>query len=173
MSSRTSSRQKQVILKNFLAVTDNVSESAATKFLQKYRWDLETAMNQYFENPQQLSKSKVSVSTISKIFEHYKDSTTQTITEDGFDKFVEDLAIQDDDIVQFVFAWECSCKKISVFTLEEFQQGFMRLQCDSVKNLKAKLPLLRKKIEQPKVFKEFYNWFFVYAKASEEKKGLC
>ena len=49
------------------------------------------------------------------------------ITETGFDQFINDLGISEDDLVQFVFAWECSCERLSIFTPKEFLQGFTRL----------------------------------------------
>lgn len=41
-------------------------------FLQKHGWNLELAMNVYFENPYQLAKSKVSKAKIDALFEKYK-----------------------------------------------------------------------------------------------------
>ena len=119
------------------------------------------------------------------------DEGEPAITEDGFDRLMSDLGVAEDDLVQFLLPWECSCKKVSVITLNEFRVGMSRLEYvliswrnrkslflifhnrgDSIAKIKDKLPALRKKIDNPKEFKDFYFWFFGYAKASAEKKGL-
>ena len=50
------------------------------------------------------------------------------ITEDGFDRLMGDLGVAEDDLVQFLLPWECSCKKVSVVTLNEFRLGLSRLE---------------------------------------------
>ena len=64
-------------------------------------------------------------------YQHSHEENGEEINEDGFDKLMGDLAISEDDLVQFVIAWECNCGNLSVFTKKEFEIGMSKLRSAS------------------------------------------
>jgi DCN1-like protein 1/2 len=58
-----------------------------------------------------------------------------------------------------------------VLTPEEFHLGFRRINCSSMESLKAKLPLLRKELEEDANFLRFWDFMYRLLCASETAAG--
>jgi len=155
-----------------MGLAETVDENDAITFLNKHKWNITSAADELIENPFILQRINFSRSSVTEFFNQYKDPESNQITEDGYDRLMADLEIAEDDIVQFVIAWKCDCSRLSEFTAREFERGMVKLQCDSLEKLKSQLPALRNEIKPPASFREFYNFMFLYSKASEDKKGI-
>ena len=55
------------------------------------------------------------------------------------------------------------------YTKEEFFRGFQRLNCDSVKAMKKKLPTLRGELTDPMRFKDTYEFAFSFSREKGQK----
>ena len=49
------------------------------------------------------------------------------------------------------------------YTWQEFQQGFMDMEVDSVASLKSKLPELRKELDDRDTFAQIYSFAFLWS----------
>ncbi|KAG0213540.1 DCN1-like protein 5 [Mortierella sp. GBA30] len=56
-----------------------------------------------------------------------------------------------------------------IFTKDEWIKGMTKLEIDSTEKLRVKMPLLVAQLQDPRHFKEFYRYVFMFAKDSEQK----
>ncbi len=50
------------------------------------------------------------------------------------------------------------------YSKEEFTSGMVKMACDSVAKLKAKIPELRKELQNDKKFKDIYNYAYNFSR---------
>jgi hypothetical protein len=50
------------------------------------------------------------------------------------------------------------------FTKEEFTQGLVKLNCDSIEKLKKKLPELRTELQDADKFRDIYNYAYMFSR---------
>lgn len=68
-----------------------------------------------------------------------------------------------------IIAWKFKAETQCEFTRDEFINGFISLNCDSVEKLNAKLPALETDLSDITKFKDFYQFTFNYAKEGSQK----
>eukprot|EP00871_Galdieria_phlegrea_P002922 jgi/Galph1/3630/GphlegSOOS_G2260.1 len=127
---------------------------------------------------------KVDKRAIEKLFQQYKDSQVghirvyiqfskvlldNTIGPSGLQRLFDDVGVDPSDIVTLIFAWKVGAKNACEFSENEFVQGLSNLQADSLEKLKRKLGSLRKEIEDPTKFKQFYMFIFQYSKDPSQR----
>ncbi|RHX96671.1 hypothetical protein DYB38_001537 [Aphanomyces astaci] len=82
---------------------------------------------------------------LSRLFLPYADSENEDVTsDDGIFLLCEHLGIDPQDPVMLALAYHMNAATMSEFTKAEFVHGLKALQCHSVADAKAKVPLLRK-----------------------------
>jgi hypothetical protein len=74
-----------------------------------------------------------------------------------------------------IFAWKCEAVEQCAFTRDEFAKGLTALKADSIEKLHQRLVDADNELRQdPKKFRDFYQFTFVYAKNPSQKGlGLC
>jgi DCN1-like protein 1/2 len=103
---------------------------------------------------------------IQTIFDKYKDvESNDAIRDDGSTQFLTDCGMgEPDDIVSFVFAWQCDCKTFGEFTLVELEHGFKKLKYNSAEEISKNVQNIRNIVNTDSKFKEMYTWIFNYVK---------
>jgi len=154
--------------KQFLAFT-NTNEKCAIELLEAHQWNLEVAVDSFFNNPPASAFEEqtldVDPAKIEGLFKKYSDAEGETISDTGMQKFLEDAGVDSNDIVPLIIAWQLSAKTLGEFTKTEFMEGFTALKCDSMSKLKERIPSLQSEIAEEQAFKEFYSFMFDYSKA--------
>lgn len=178
-----SREQKQVVL-SFKDFTGSSSKDAV-KFLKKYNWSINIAANSYFEVGPSFDNGSgsapivipsINKENVNVIFNKYaifdedgdkiestnSDSLTE-ITDYGIEAFYSDLGISIDDVVTLIVSWKMKAANMCIYTRKEFVRGFEALQCNNISEIKAKIPSLRREIENETTFKNFYMYVFGFS----------
>ncbi|TYZ66902.1 hypothetical protein PybrP1_002077 [[Pythium] brassicae (nom. inval.)] len=128
------------------------------------------------ELPQSGSSKKLrgerqkTVDAIGRVFDKFRDADSMdSITDDGILAFCEELGIDAQDPVILVLSWFMEAAAMCEFTRSEFVRGFEKLGCQSMDELKATLPLLRRKLREPTEFAPIYSFTFGFAKDPTQK----
>lgn len=66
--------------------------------------------------------------------------------------------------VQLIISFYMNAAVMCEFSKEEFTSGMLKMGCDSVAKLKAKIPELRKEIKSNERFRELYNFAYLFAR---------
>ncbi|CAO3572051.1 unnamed protein product [Mortierella alpina] len=87
----------------------------------------------------------------------------------GITKLCEDINVSLDAVDMLVLAYHLQADTMPIFTKEEWIKGMTKLGIDSTEKLRVKMPSLVGALQDPKHFKEFYRYVFMFAKDSEQK----
>jgi len=140
--------------------------------LKRYKWDLETAVNEYFTNPPPIEKPKFDERAIDNLFDSYAGKGEPVIGNEGIEKFFCDINVDLSDIISLAISWQFRAKTVGEFTKEEFVGGFKRLNCSSIADLKERIATIRAELQDERAFKEFYLYVFDFAKGPQEHKRV-
>ncbi|PLB51253.1 defective in cullin neddylation protein 1 [Aspergillus steynii IBT 23096] len=154
-----SGAQKQQIAQfvNFTQAKDTV----AAKFLKSARWNVQEAIDAYFQSPQGGGASN---SAINAIFDTYLDSPAEdpdTIGIDGAMKFFGDIQVQLDEVTCLGIAELLKSPSMGEFTREGFLNGWRSVGCDTLDKMIAHASDIRSRIPtQPELFRRVYRYTF-------------
>ncbi|KAF1331704.1 Dcn1-like protein, partial [Globisporangium splendens] len=115
------------------------------------------------------------VDAINEVFNKFQDEESMDlITDDGIFAFCEELGIDPQDPVILALSWSMEAAAMCEFTRAEFVRGFERLNCQSVEDLKKKLPFLRAKLNDLAEFTHIYSdvWMQVLEFGTQIKPDL-
>ncbi|KAL2826591.1 Cullin binding-domain-containing protein [Aspergillus cavernicola] len=154
-----SAAQKQQIAQfvNFTQAKDTV----ATKFLRQTRWNVEEAIDAFFQSPQGGSGINTA---INQIFDKYRDSPEESpngIGIEGAMRFLGDINVELDEVTCLAIAELLQSPSMGEFTRDEFLNGWRSVGCDTLakmsthaSNLRARLPT------EPDLFRRVYRFTF-------------
>jgi len=165
---RLNKGQKEKV-RHFQAITDCV-ESLAINILRSNNWNLERAIEYVFAEGVEYSSIKPAV--LEKIYKVYKDADEDLIMAEGIGQFCADLGVDPSDPITLVISRYMGANVMGAYTKEEFIRGFQRLNCDSVKAMKKKLPTLRTELTDPNKFKDTYEYAFSFSREKGQKSLL-
>jgi len=121
-------------------------------------------------------KHKIAVDRkkLETLYSNYQDpKEANRITVDGMVRFLGDVQVDPSSKSCLLLVWKLQAKTPCEFSREEFMQGMIALGCDSVDKLRNKMSSLEQEIQDPNIFKEFYQFTFNYGKANTPgQKGL-
>ncbi|KAL1987399.1 hypothetical protein VTN96DRAFT_4115 [Rasamsonia emersonii] len=153
--------QKQYIAQ-FVNFTQ-AKESVAAKFLRSNGWNVEQAVDAYFQSAQAAGNSSA-VSSLNKIFDSYRDAPEEnpdTIGIEGAMKFLGDIQVRLDEVACFGVAELLKSPSMGEFTREGFVEGWKSVGCDSLEKMISYAAELRTRItSQPDVFRRVYRYAF-------------
>jgi len=164
-------REQRDKARDFITFT-GVSESVAIDALKKNQWQLEVAVDNYFNNPssfQDHSTPKVEVSKIEALFNKYKDKEAESIEDAGITQLTADLGVDPEDVVMMILAHHFQAKTPGVFTHKEFVEGMTLLRCDTIDKLRDNLPRLRAELHDDTAFRNFYMFMYDYGRPPQQK----
>mmetsp|Transcript_9905 Transcript_9905/g.10993 ORF Transcript_9905/g.10993 Transcript_9905/m.10993 type:complete len:257 (-) Transcript_9905:138-908(-) len=171
--SRLTKKQKDSV-RNFRAFT-SASEKVAIEVLNRHKWNIEVAVDDYFANPPSIviddDEPEISDSKIQKLWKKYctEEEGEEYIGEEEMEKFFQDINVDPAEITSLILAWLFDAKTLGEFSKEEFVEGLKSLRCESIADLKKKSKNLKQEINNAKSFKEFYTFVFTFAKSDDAR----
>ena len=80
------------------------------------------------------------------------------ICQEGVIQLLEDLGLDPSSRTVLLFAWKLRASAQCEFSKQEFTQGLLEMGCDSIGQLRSKLPSLEEEIAANEIrFREFYQ----------------
>eukprot|EP01135_Chromosphaera_perkinsii_P011209 Nk52_evm1s2357 gene=Nk52_evmTU1s2357 len=181
-------------VRQFVTFT-SADDQIAISVLNSYGWNLETGLDAYFRDPEAFQSpgrrssssstggragSRVDVGKINTIFNQYKedsgkggeDKDSDVIGVTGMEQFCIDLEVDPSDLVMLLIAWKMEAETMCAFTREEFQRGFVAMNCDSLEGMKAKFSDLKSELYSEAKFKKLYQFTFLFGREPGQK-GLA
>ena len=175
---RLNKAQKDKV-KRFAAVSDSDEKTAIAVLKSKdVGWDLELGLEKFFTSAASTfsfggATGAVNAKTLELTYKAYRaaDNThdEDIIDASGIEKLCADIGIDPVDPVILVVSMKMNAKAMGVFTKAEFFAGMKRMECDTIPQLKLKLPFLRKDLANPEVFKQVFEYSFDFAKDETHK----
>uniref|UniRef100_A0A0G4IEG5 Defective in cullin neddylation protein n=1 Tax=Chromera velia CCMP2878 TaxID=1169474 RepID=A0A0G4IEG5_9ALVE len=164
-------RSQKDKVSQFQSVTGAPTQKIAADFLKRFNWDLEMAVNQFFQEGNSYA-SKSDDAKVLALYNKYKDPTEDHIGIEGIHQFCQDLGVDVEDPVTLVLSFHFKANKMGVFTREEFVGGMVQLGCDSIEALKKEMPKMREHLRMRDKLKEVYLYTFSYA-LDDGRKNLA
>lgn len=145
-------------------------------------WKVNSAIVNYYKNPDSFKikpkgkpnrkrpKKLTTEQKVSKLFNGYRDPSNITkINSLGVFNFLEDLGLSPDSILVLIIAWKFQAEVQCEFSEDEFRNGMKTMNCESLKELKEKLPFVMTELDDSRIFKDLYQFTFNYAKEKEKR----
>ena len=166
---RLTKAQKDKV-KRFASVAD-ADEATAMAILKEARWDLEVGLETYFTSPMGAVATGADAEALEELYQKYRadDDDEEMIGAAGIERFCDDIGIDPMDPVILVVALKMNAQQMGKFTKEEFLTGMRRMGAATTDKLKEKLPLLRAELEDPRSFKDVYEYSFDFSKEPNQK----
>ena len=174
MSSNLNSKQRKLVskLRNFTGA----SERDAIYLLNHNRWIVEEAAEAFFDGGFASSKSRkrkaIDKKLVNSWFDSYREDpedSPDAFEDEGIEKFCSDIGIDPQDVAVLIISWKMEAETMCIYTREEFVKGMEAMGCDTAEKLKSEIPKLRSEIANPRVYKDFYNFCFMFAKERDTK----
>eukprot|EP01027_Heterolobosea_sp_BB2_P010536 GEZU01015453.1.p1 GENE.GEZU01015453.1~~GEZU01015453.1.p1 ORF type:complete len:289 (-),score=93.66 GEZU01015453.1:206-994(-) len=177
MFGRSLSSQQKDQIKTFRQFTGVASDKIAQEYLDNSRWNLDRAVDDYFNKAGSKGPAVKNTAVLTKLFEKYKkigieeggDEDVDAIQGEGLIQFANDLEVDPEDIVMMVILWKLNSEVQYQVSRSEFVDGFANMGLDTLEKIKARIPQFRNDIKDPAQFKQFYNFVFDYNKAEGQK----
>ncbi|KAH1342269.1 Scaffold-type E3 ligase [Aspergillus fumigatus] len=151
--------QKQLI-SQFVNFTE-AKDAVAAKFLKAHRWNVEEAIDAYFQSPQSNGES---TSALNKIFDSYRDAPEENpdgIGIEGAMRFLGDIQVQLDEVACLGIAELLKSPSMGEFTREGFVNGWRGVGCDNQQKMIAHAADIRARIPaEPDLFRRVYRYTF-------------
>lgn len=162
----TLTKDQKALVNSFVRVTNSNARDAISCLTSSY-WNLESAINVYFSSGGK--KGKKLNKSIHELYLKYHDAHQKKILAEGIIRFCEDIQVQPEDVVMFVICWYMGAETMGEFSQGEFEAGLERIGADSIESLKAKIPYLRKEMENEAKFKQIYEYAFSFSCENNQK----
>ncbi|BCR96835.1 DCN1 family protein [Aspergillus luchuensis] len=154
-----STAQKQCIMQ-FVNLTQ-AKDAVAAKFLKASRWNVEQALDAYFQSS---SGAGGSTSSLSKIFDSYRDAPEDNpdgIGIEGAMKYLGDIKVGLDEVACLGIAETLKSPSMGEFTREGFINGWRITGSDTLDKMIAHAADMRARIPiQPDLFRRVYRFTF-------------
>jgi len=141
-----------------------ISENNAIQFLKAAGWQLDMAAELYYTSGGGGQSSSVDSAAISKLFDNYKEGSSDKIEVAGIEKFCSDLGVDPSDPIMLIISWQMGAATMCVYTREEWTRGLTEMGCDSIDALRSSFSTLRGKLDDKDDFRLYYQFCFGFAK---------
>eukprot|EP00033_Pygsuia_biforma_P002984 GCRY01003285.1.p1 GENE.GCRY01003285.1~~GCRY01003285.1.p1 ORF type:complete len:269 (-),score=31.72 GCRY01003285.1:20-826(-) len=166
----------------------NTGDTFAYNFLSAHDWNLDFAMNSFFENPpleslagksksrgtpqsqtQRPHPQKVDRAKVEKLFDALKDSSGD-IGVDGIEKMCKELSVDPMDEILLIISYFFKADAMCCYTRPEFVNGMTALGCDSLAKLKECFPAMVNEVHSTDTkFKDYYEFVFRFGRDPGQK----
>lgn len=162
------SKENKARVQQFVAIT-GASEKVAGECLKKTSWNLEPAIDHFYSSGLAATSSCTNQPQIHALYLKYKEKDGDMIQADGVAAFCEDLGVDPADIVMLVISFHMNAAAMCEFSKDEFINGMLRMGCDSIEKLKNRLPVLRSELKHEEMFKDIYNFAYMFSREKGQK----
>lgn len=162
---------KAAIRTQFCAITNTLSD-VATKFLERHNWDMQLALQTFFNEPAQTATPKKTVSKkLVAIFDKYKDPENPTIILiDGTLAYLEDLGFDPEDVISLTLAYVLKSPQTGEFSKQEFLDVWSDVGVSSILGMKKHIISEQRRINStPSEFEKFYQYVFDFVRGSDTR----
>nr|XP_039270778.1 DCN1-like protein 3 [Styela clava] len=109
---------------------------------------------------------KFLMENVSSLFNEYKEIDCDEILAEGISKFCNDLEVDPAEFIVLALAWKFKAETMCRFSRDEFTQGCIALQADSIESIKQSFPDLEN--EARINFKDIYKFAFQFGLDSDQ-----
>ncbi|KAI9314539.1 Cullin binding-domain-containing protein, partial [Dichotomocladium elegans] len=132
----------------------NLSEHEAIQRLRNAQWDVNVALNAYYESENQPRA----------------DNNKNTIAIEGTMQLCEDLGIEPTQFEFLVVSYRLGSERMGEFSKSEFVKGMVQLHCNTIQDLQGQLdPLMRDLEQNADHFRAIYNYAFALGRQTGQK----
>ncbi|KAL8892578.1 MAG: hypothetical protein Q9215_000575 [Flavoplaca cf. flavocitrina] len=124
----------------------HTKESVAAKQLKNHNWNIEQAIDAYFQSNNTSKDASSSTSTLTKLFDTYRDNPKDepdTIGVEGSMRYLQDLGLSLEEPVVLAILTELAAPTMGELTRSGFIDGWKRLRASTLSDQKSTLPTLR------------------------------
>ncbi|KAF9350802.1 hypothetical protein BGX34_000988 [Mortierella sp. NVP85] len=152
----------------------NTSQDVAIAVLRDSGWNVEIAVNNFYNNGGAAYQSKgsraetVNAKQIDEIFNSFKDDDNHILLE-GTEQFCAALDVDPTDVVVLVMAWHLKAERMCEFTRDGFVQGWKELGCDTLEKMKGSIEIMREELKDDATFKSIYFFSFGFGLGENQK----
>jgi len=162
-------RSQKKHVENFMNVA-NCSEKEATECLTATSWNAEAAFEYWFASGR---AAQSPAPEIEALFAKYKDPDDDKILAGGVMEFGTDLGVDvmSDEVI-LALSYKMDAKRMGEYTKEEFVKGMTSMRAKSIADVKARLPELRKNMDDKDTLRKIYNYTFMFSREKDTDKVL-
>ncbi|KAF3077744.1 Scaffold-type E3 ligase [Orbilia oligospora] len=168
----SSSSSQRAALTQFMQFTQT-PERTAKKILQANNWNLELAIDSYYQNPSTPSASgPTNQNAINAVFDQFRQPSDplDEFSIDATMAYFDALGLQLDDVTLVPLSKVLGSESMGEINRKGFTDGWMQLGADSLPKMQEKLQELRQSLDtNEEYFKEVYKWAFGWAKPAGSK----
>jgi DCN1-like protein 1/2 len=169
MSGKSLSKAQRDKLAQFTGVTGATARAGA-ECLQLAGWVVEAAVEYWYASGMsERAGPRVDRAAVSQLYQRYKDATADAVLAEGIMRLCEDLGVEPEDAVVLVLSWHLNAAAMGEYSREEFEGGLAKLGADSLEKLRAKLPALRAELDDPRAYREIYNFAYAFSREKGQK----
>lgn len=154
---------KTQITANFQQITSS-TKAIATKYLKKHQYNIELAINDYYQGSQSTQQN---TSGLEAIFKKY--ATDDVIDASGTESLLNDLEVDPNSITTTAIFYLFKSPSLYEFTKEGFIAGLVDLNVNSIEDLKSKIKSIERDLEQPEFRKKVYSNVFLISRPENQK----
>ncbi|KAI9993617.1 hypothetical protein PInf_015902 [Phytophthora infestans] len=127
--------------------------------------------NTYTSSNKKPRNEKAEEAAIDAAFARFQDPEAEeaSITDDGILALCDALEIDAQDPVMLALSCAMESATMGVYTRSEFHRGMHKLDCQSIEDLRAKLPVLRHQMRDRAEFSTIYSFTFGFSKDPTQK----
>ncbi|GAA5878323.1 hypothetical protein JCM8547_006233 [Rhodosporidiobolus lusitaniae] len=173
MSSKSA---KEARTREFVEIT-GASTADASRFLKGSSWQLDAAVDAFYNDPRASFKASTSqsssgtaVKNLEAMWASYRDEASpDEIGMDGTLKYCQDLAVDPEDVVLFALAWFTKAPTMGRFSRKGWVEAWQSVRADTLSKQQDHVNKLRGQLSDPDTFRRVYNYAFEYAKDEGQK----
>ncbi|KAL9000279.1 MAG: hypothetical protein Q9169_000996 [Polycauliona sp. 2 TL-2023] len=155
----------------------HTKESVAAKQLKNHNWNIEQAIDAYFQSNNTSKDASSGNQSLTKLFDSYRDdpkNEPDTIGVEGSMRYLQDLGLSLEEPVVFAILTELGAPTMGELTRSGFVDGWKRLRASTLSDQKSSLPNLRTSLssspQSPQgLFRQTYKHTFRLALAPGQR----
>lgn len=144
----------------------------ATKILEKNKWDIQQALQSFYNEPAHTATPKRAASkALVAIFDKYKDpDSPNVILIEGTLAYLEDLGFDPEDLISLTLAYVLKSPQTGEFNRLDFLDVWSGLGISSLKGMKKHVISEHQRINStPSEFERFYQYVFDFIRGADTR----
>ncbi|KAI8069265.1 Cullin binding-domain-containing protein [Gongronella butleri] len=145
----------------------SLSQKDAQMLLKQVNWDVQQALNMYYEKP----LPKGNVAKVTALFDKFQDpEQPDVITVDGTIELCQALGMDPTHLEFLLASYHLGSEQMGEFHRKPFVNGCLSMRCETIEQLKAALAQLHAKLMSDQAyFRKIYNYAFLFGRQNGQK----